>query len=101
SIHAVAKKGFPEPANQRNLRAQGPRSARRRRAQKVDQAYLALALERDQRTRREILGQFLRDLPVDGLLGKAFLFEQLVEGFEGFVAVGCPEEQEFFESDGT
>ena len=69
--------------------------------QQIEQADRPSVGDRNQRAGCEILRQLLRHLAIDGLLGQRAVFEQLFEGAEGFVAVGGPEEEEFFQGSGA
>ena len=59
------------------------------------------ALDRNQGPGGEVLRQFLRYLPVDGLLCQRLVFKQLFELLERLVAIGRPQQQQFFERGGA
>ncbi len=100
-LQAVADKRLPELAYQGKLVAQRVGRAHRRRAQKVEQVHRLGVGQRDERPGSKILRHALGYLPVNGLFGQGAVFEQLLEGAESLVAVGGPQQQQFFQGGGA
>ncbi len=73
----------------------------RRGAQKVEQVHRLCIGERNERPGGEVFRHALRYLAVDGFFSQSAVFEELLEGAEGLVAVGGPQQEQFFKGGGA
>ena len=99
-VDLVADEGPPEFADELQLIAQRSRRAQGRKAQQVKKADGLCIGYGNQRAAGEVDRELRSHLAIDGLLLEGFFLEKFFEGLEGLVAVGGPEQHQFFKRGG-
>ena len=97
ALEAVAEQRLPELADEGELVAEGVGRADGGSAQQVEQVHRLGVGQRNERPGGKVFRHLLRYLAVDGFFGQGAVFEELLEGPEGLIAVGGPEQQQLFE----